>query len=42
MVEKVLALSPEDYKVIVSKQQAVIKSYTYKNAWENIFRAFSL
>ena len=42
MVQKVLALSPEEYKDIIIKQQAVIKNYTYKNAWENIFRAFNL
>ena len=42
MIKKVLALSPEEYKNIIIKQQAVIKNYTYKNAWENIFRAFNL
>lgn len=42
MVKKVLTLSPEEYKNIIKQQQAVIKNYTYKNSWENIFRAFNL
>ena len=42
MISRVLSLSPKEYKDLVVKQQEIIKNYTYKNSWENIFRAFNL
>ena len=41
MVERVLVLDEKEYKELVLKQQEMIKNYTYKNALENIFKAFN-
>jgi hypothetical protein len=40
MVEKVLKLKEKEYKDLVLMQQSIIKNYTYKNALENILKAF--
>ncbi len=40
MTDKVLRLNEKEYKDLVLKQQEIIKNYTYKNALENIFKAF--
>jgi len=42
MLEKVLKLNELEYKNLVSKQQELIKNYTYQKAFENIFRAFDI
>ena len=39
MVNNVLALSKKDYINLVSRQQEIVKQYTYEKAWQNIFRA---
>lgn len=40
LIDNALKLSKEEYLTLVKKQQELIKDYTYKNAIENIFRAF--
>jgi hypothetical protein len=40
MTKRVLELNKKEYQELVLRQQAKIKNYTYKEALENIFRAF--
>jgi hypothetical protein len=42
IIDKVLKLSPEEYKKIVKEQQEKIKNYTYKESIENIIKCLQL
>jgi len=42
LINNSLALSREEYLAKVKAQQEIIKNYTYKNALENIIRAFNI
>ncbi len=41
-IEKILSLSPEEYKQLCIKQQNRIRNYTYRNMWKNILSLFNL